>query len=99
VEEEKEPRYTTDRREYKVVEVVGLVLTGGPGLAILWMVIVSIGGTLHWSNWQRFWFVVGCLVVALLGEAIEATLKRAKELEEIAYRLSQTLRGFEHRRD
>jgi hypothetical protein len=94
-----EPRYTVDRREYRVAQIVGLTLAGGPGLAILWMVVLSIGGTLLWSNWQRFWLFVGCLVVSLLGQAVEATVKRAKELEEIAYRLSQTLRSYDHRRD
>ena len=97
--EETEPDYTADRREYKVAGAVGLTLAGGPGVAILWMVVGSIGRTLHWSNWQKFWFVVGCVVVSLLGQAVEATLKRAKELEEVAYRLSQTLRSYQRPHD
>ena len=96
---EEEPHYTIDRREYRVTEVVGLGLTGCPGLAILWMIITSIGGTLRWSGWQKFWFVVGCLAVSLIGEAIEATVKRAKELEQVAHCLSQSQWGYQHPRD
>ena len=96
--DEEEPRYTDDRREYWVAEAVGWILTGCPGLAILWMIITSLGGSLHWSNWQRAWFVGGCLVVTLIGEAIESTAKRAKELERTAHRMSQTIWGYEQER-
>jgi hypothetical protein len=34
-----------------------------------------------------------------MGQAVEATLKRAKELEEIAYRMSQILRSYEDPQD
>jgi hypothetical protein len=96
--EDEQPRYNDDRREYWVTEAVGWALTGCPGLAILWMIILSLGGSLQWSNWQRVLFVVACLTITLIGEAIESTVKRAKELERTAHRMSQTIWGYEQER-
>jgi hypothetical protein len=88
-----EPRYTQDRWEYQLAGAVGLTLAGGPGLVLLYWIIESLGGQHRWSNWHRFWFVVCCLAISALGQAVEKTVKRVKELEhEVGLLWAEVLR-------